>query len=1064
LIDVIIPVYRGLAETRRCLLGVLGAACTVPREVVVVDDASPEPGMADFLRGLAAERAITLLTNAVNGGFVRTVNAGMALHGERDVVLLNSDTEVADGWLDRIVACGARDPRAGTVTPFSNNATICSFPEFAVKNELPPGTTTRSLDRLFAEANAGRAVEIPTAVGFCMWISRRCLAAVGLFDEAAFGRGYGEEVDFCMRASRAGFRHWLAADTFVYHAGEVSFGGSGAERRAEAQRIVDERYPEFQPAVRDFIARDPPKALRDSVLARLAPARPSATPSAHLREAVPEGLVVSESVRTPGLLAIVVADDPAALEATVRGLVEKAVIPGLSVCLVAPAAMPARARAALAQLAASLAPHAACGVLPALPGGDFAATLRAAIAPHPERDVVLVAPGAALPFTWDARLAKAARAEAAVAAAVPMCDVSPLFALVDEKRRADPQLDAAAVDRTLYAMCDRGYYEVPALHAACAYLRRDALDAALPHVGAGCTGPVSLLDALARRFRATGSSSVVCDYVYVGYTGSPAAVAPPSGFDTTAFLRDHPLGGVRRAVGDAIERGLSPVSTPGLDHRPVLLHVMHFWGGGLERWVRDFGQGDPSRINMILATYRIGESGGQRIVLYADPAARVPIRTWDIARPIRSTAAGSVEYRRILAEVVDEFDVEAIVVSSLIGHSLDALAQLSRTIVVCHDFYPVCQAINPMFGTTCTRCTPDDLARCAASNPLNEFFDDQTSDEWHELRELYATRLLAGGIEVVVPSPSVAATLRQLSPRLAGVPMRVIPHGIDLAAPRIAPAPREAGEPLRIVALGLMSRRKGADLLRAAAAGLRGVAEVTLVGGGEAGAELARACGWRCIEHYAPDALPELLRGIAPHAGLLASVVPESFSYTLSELTGLGIPPLATALGSFRDRIVDGENGFLFAPEPGALVALVRRLHAQADLLAHVARNLAVAPPGRTTAEMVADYRALLPLGTRPVARFRVGVGRQTGLTEPYRHLTAAYAELTEAYEQTKAAYESTSDHRAAWVAFVDEIMALELATHPWRYRRAIQLVATVREKLHSREPRRASGADDAAK
>ena len=272
MIDIIIPVYRGFPETRRCLDSVLAASCAVSREIIVIDDASPEPAISAFLRELAADRSITLSVNPENRGFVHAANAGMSMHEGRDVVLLNSDTEVADGWIDRIAACGARDARAGTVTPFSNNATICSFPRFAERNEMPPGMSTDKLDRIFSEANAGQAVEIPTAVGFCMWISRHCLAAVGLFDEAAFGRGYGEEVDFCMRASRAGFRHWLCADTFVYHAGEVSFGTAGVDRREEAQRIVDLRYPEFQPAVRDFVARDPPRALRERVSACLAAA------------------------------------------------------------------------------------------------------------------------------------------------------------------------------------------------------------------------------------------------------------------------------------------------------------------------------------------------------------------------------------------------------------------------------------------------------------------------------------------------------------------------------------------------------------------------------------------------------------------------------------------------------------------------------------------------------------------------------------------------------------------------------------------------------------------------
>ena len=280
MIDVIIPVYRGLAETRRCLDSVLAASCALSREIIAVDDASPEPAISALLKSLAADRAITLRTHTGNRGFVHAANAGMSLHDGRDVVLLNSDTEVADGWLDRIAACAAREARAGTVTPFSNNATICSFPRFVERNELPRGMSTGALDRIFAEANAGRAIEIPTAVGFCMWISRRCLATVGLFDEAAFGKGYGEEVDFCMRASRAGFRHWLAGDTFVYHAGEVSFGTSGADRRREAQTVVDARYPEFQPAVRDFVAKDPPRTLRESVLARLAPSRETASADA----------------------------------------------------------------------------------------------------------------------------------------------------------------------------------------------------------------------------------------------------------------------------------------------------------------------------------------------------------------------------------------------------------------------------------------------------------------------------------------------------------------------------------------------------------------------------------------------------------------------------------------------------------------------------------------------------------------------------------------------------------------------------------------------------------------
>jgi GT2 family glycosyltransferase/glycosyltransferase involved in cell wall biosynthesis len=260
-VDIVVPVYRGEAETKACLLSVLAARNQTAHEVVVVDDASPEPAIREWLRSLAAERRITLLVHEANRGFVASVNEAMALHAGRDVVLLNSDTEVADGWLDRLSRHAAAEG-VGTVTPFSSNATICSYPRTLLANPLPAVETTASLDAAFAAANAGRSVEIPTAVGFCMYIARQCLEATGPFDEARYGAGYGEEVDFCMRAARQGFRHLLAGDVFVRHVGEVSFGGSGGERRERAQALVDSLYPEFQQRLRDYLARDPSRMLR----------------------------------------------------------------------------------------------------------------------------------------------------------------------------------------------------------------------------------------------------------------------------------------------------------------------------------------------------------------------------------------------------------------------------------------------------------------------------------------------------------------------------------------------------------------------------------------------------------------------------------------------------------------------------------------------------------------------------------------------------------------------------------------------------------------------------------
>lgn len=259
-VAVVIPVYRGLDETRRCLRTVLDHSDDLPRDIIVVDDCSPEPAVSDFLRELAADGSITLLRNESNRGFVASVNRGMAAAGNRDVVLLNSDTEVPAGWLTRLAGHAYSAPRIGTVTPFSNNATICSWPSIA-GGPLPPGRTIAEMDEAFRAANRGRQVDLPTAVGFCMYIRRDCLDAVGSFDEATFGRGYGEENDFCLRATAAGWRHLLACDTFVFHAGETSFGTNSPER-ARAWSLLTARYPTYAATVARHVEADPARAGR----------------------------------------------------------------------------------------------------------------------------------------------------------------------------------------------------------------------------------------------------------------------------------------------------------------------------------------------------------------------------------------------------------------------------------------------------------------------------------------------------------------------------------------------------------------------------------------------------------------------------------------------------------------------------------------------------------------------------------------------------------------------------------------------------------------------------------
>tara|TARA_R110002049_G_scaffold36185_5_gene115812 strand:+ start:3290 stop:4498 length:1209 start_codon:yes stop_codon:yes gene_type:complete len=264
-VDIIIPVYKGLDVTQACLRSVLATVSRTPFRMVVVDDCSPDPHLSAWLDELAANETVELLRNERNMGFVASVNRGVALHPERDVVILNSDTEVCGNWLDRIVGCARAQPGAATVTPFSNNASICSYPVPCEENALPEGWSLEALDAAFARANAGRHADLPTGVGFCMFIRRACWDAIGGLDESRFGVGYGEESDFCMRARAAGWSNLLAADTFVFHKGSESFGDARFERMRLAESVMQELHPDYGPAVTAFLREDPLAELRRRV-------------------------------------------------------------------------------------------------------------------------------------------------------------------------------------------------------------------------------------------------------------------------------------------------------------------------------------------------------------------------------------------------------------------------------------------------------------------------------------------------------------------------------------------------------------------------------------------------------------------------------------------------------------------------------------------------------------------------------------------------------------------------------------------------------------------------------
>ncbi len=248
-VDVVICVHDALADVEACLESLLRTT-TPPYRLLLVDDGSAA-ATRDFLVEFVADQAATLVRNESARGYTVAANQGLRETTGEYVVLLNSDTVLTPGWLDRMVACAESDPGIGIVGPLSNTASWQSVPSVFDRdgdwaaNPLPAGETVDGMARLVAQASPGLYPRIPFLNGFCLLIRRRVIEAIGYLDDATFPQGYGEENDYCIRARRAGFSTAVAGDAYVWHAQSRSFSHEERKRLVRASdQVTISKYGE----------------------------------------------------------------------------------------------------------------------------------------------------------------------------------------------------------------------------------------------------------------------------------------------------------------------------------------------------------------------------------------------------------------------------------------------------------------------------------------------------------------------------------------------------------------------------------------------------------------------------------------------------------------------------------------------------------------------------------------------------------------------------------------------------------------------------------------------------
>lgn len=273
-VDIIIPVYNGF-EYFDHLFGSIPKT-KIPYRLIIVEDKSSDARVLPYLKRMFKNSEnVVLLENASNLGFVKSVNRALSV-SKNNVVLLNTDVELPNNWLERIMYPIIANENVASTTPFTNSGTTCSFPNFCEDNKLFFGLNVDEIDAYFSNYTPKYPI-IPTGVGFCMGMSRKAIDKIGLLDDKTFGKGYGEENDWCRRAVEEGFVNVHVDNLFVFHNHGGSFDSDEKKRLIkEHGELLEKKHPQYNAIVAEYCALDPcaemRKQIKSQILREFAPA------------------------------------------------------------------------------------------------------------------------------------------------------------------------------------------------------------------------------------------------------------------------------------------------------------------------------------------------------------------------------------------------------------------------------------------------------------------------------------------------------------------------------------------------------------------------------------------------------------------------------------------------------------------------------------------------------------------------------------------------------------------------------------------------------------------------
>ncbi len=232
-VSIIIPVFNQLEFTKKCITSIRKNTHT-NYEIIIINNASTDTTL-EFLN---QEKDIIILNNEENIGYPKAINQGLRIAKGRDIVLLNNDTIVTNGWLERLLMVKDSNKNVGIVGVYSN---LISGPQ------VDKDCKYRKIDEmhLYALQNYNNRkyswIKYPRIAFVCVLINGQLINKIGGLDER-FTPGNFEDDDFCLRAQIAGYQSYIATDVFIHHYGSVSFKANGENDYAERLKINKQKF------------------------------------------------------------------------------------------------------------------------------------------------------------------------------------------------------------------------------------------------------------------------------------------------------------------------------------------------------------------------------------------------------------------------------------------------------------------------------------------------------------------------------------------------------------------------------------------------------------------------------------------------------------------------------------------------------------------------------------------------------------------------------------------------------------------------------------------------------